>query len=222
MRRLIGAALAVATALLVVAAPPASAGGPTSVLIVNYDGARASGALTGSTTYDALQRALDAMNPPTGDTAAPVGLDENRHIRLVWMIHDVTPWRIDSVTMNGSDIWVNTVMDPTEGVSAGRPGTWHRPKDAALLRSTLTLLGVIGAAKPGAADTGSSPAPAGPVSQPVQRISATDAPNESGAGSWWVTLVAVVLALALGSVLGLLVGPTVRRSLSRSGRTRAG
>lgn len=221
MRRLIGAALAVVTALLVLVAPPASAGGPTSVLIVNYDGARASGALTGSTMYDALQRALDAMNPPTGDTAAPAGLDENRHIRLVWMIHDVTPWRIDSVTVNGSDIWVNTILDPTDGVSAGRPGTWHRPKDAALLLSTLTSLGVIGAAKPGAADTGSLPAPAGPVSRSGEPISATDAPNEPRAASW-VTLLAVVLALALGSVLGSLVGPTVRRSLSRSRRTNAG
>ena len=60
------ASAALAGALLVVVAPSASAGGPTSVLVVNYDGQRAAGALTGSPDYTALETALDALRDAGG------------------------------------------------------------------------------------------------------------------------------------------------------------
>ena len=114
MRRLAALATALATplamALLVLAAPPASAGGPTSVLVVNYDGSRAAGALTGSTAYADLEKALDVYTPPTGDRTSPASFMATQ-IRLTWMIHDVTPWRVDAVINEGDDVWVVKAKD---------------------------------------------------------------------------------------------------------------
>ena len=88
MRRLAPlAAAVVATALLVTVAPPAAAGGPTSVLAVDYSGSRAAGALTGSTAYANLEKALDAYNTPTGD-AMPAASFMDSQVRLTWLIHD--------------------------------------------------------------------------------------------------------------------------------------
>jgi hypothetical protein len=207
MRRLVALAAALAAALLVVAAPPASAGGPTSVLVVNHDGARAAGALTGSAAYANLEKALDVYTPPTGERTSAASFMATP-IRLTWMIHDVTPWRVDAVIMDGYDVWVETTMDSGTGTSLfDSPSVRHRPKDTALLLSTLTSLGVLG---------GQSPAsPAGPEASPPPAVpggsGSTSGATSSGAGlsggattgvPWWATAAATVLALGLGIVLG--------------------
>ena len=216
MRRLIALVAALAAALLVLTAPPASAGGPTSVLIVNYEGSRAAGALTGSAAYDNLSRALDAMNPPQGEATSP-GAFMDAQIRLTWMIHDVTPWRIDALALDGDEVWVTTTMSPNGGGTAEPTATRHRPKDAALLIDTLASLGVIdsatpgalqgsaGAATPGASEPGqvaaepTQSAVAGELTQPAAGPAATEVPLSA-------LLVATTLALVLGAAGGRLAG----------------
>jgi hypothetical protein len=219
MRRLAALAAALAAALLVLSAPPASAGGPTSVLVVNYEGARAAGALTGSTAYADLEKALDPYTPPTGERTSPASFMATQ-VRLTWMIHDVTPWRVDAVIIDGDDVWVETAMDSGTGDGLFNvPSVRHRPRDPALLMSTLGALGVLGEKPAGSArPEASAPAPA-PDAAAADTVSAarttgaaTGAPTATGspvtaAVPWWGTTAAAVLALGLGLVLGRRVRP---------------
>ena len=218
MRRLPLLVAAVAVALLVVAAQPASAGGPTSVLVVDYDGSRAAGALTGSPAYADLEKALDAYNTPTGD-AMPAASFMDSRVRLTWLVHDVTPWRVDAVIIDGDDVWVETSMNLADGKDLFQaPAVLHRPKDTALLLATLTSLGVYG-------DTRSSPtSTSSPTPRPVApaRVAAvipgTAVGATPGALLWSVTTAAAVLALGLALGLGVALG---RRSRAGSGAESA-
>lgn len=204
MRRLAtlaSALIAPLTAIAVVtAAAPAVAGGPTSVLVVNYSGARAAAALTGSEAYAALERALDPYQQPTGETLPDAAFME-AEIRLTWMVHDVTPWRIDAVVVQGKDVWVETTMNLGTGADLFEsPTVRHRPKDAALLMATLTSLGVLGvspeATPAPVADTvaGHEPGtPGGSVSS-----NGSNGSNGSDGVPWWALVMTAVLALGLG------------------------
>lgn len=202
-------ATALAMALLVLAAPPASAGGPTSVLVVNYEGSRAAGALTGSAAYANLEKALDPYTPPTGAKTSPASF-MGTQIRLTWMIHDVNPWRIDAVVLDGNDVWVETAMDSGSGAGLfDVPSVRHRPRDRALLLSTLRALGVLGdqpadAARPEASAPQAAPADTGSAAPTTGE--AAGAPATAGI-PWWGTSAAAALALGLGLVLGRRVRP---------------
>ena len=213
MRRLAALVAAVAATLLVLVAPPASAGGPTSVLVVNYDGARASAALTGSAEYAALERALDPYVTPTGDALAQASF-MNTRLRLTWMIHDVTPWRVDAISIDGTDVWIETTMSLADGTSLFEaPTIRHRAKDAALLLNTLGELGVLGDPKPvagaaphaAASGTAGAPPAAAPAATASTGGQGTSGP--SGGLPWWATTATAVLALGLGVVLGRRVRP---------------
>ena len=200
------ASAALAGALLVVVAPSASAGGPTSVLVVNYDGQRAAGALTGSPDYAALETALDAYATPVGDRTAPTSF-MGTQLRLTWMIHDVTPWRVDAISITGDDVWVETVTDTSGSANLfDTAGVRHRPKDAALLLSTLEDLGVIGdqSASPSGLSARAAGGTAAPGALPASAGTTTAAPQTDVPTSlpWWATVAAMVLALGLGVVLG--------------------
>lgn len=205
---------ALAVGLLILGATPAAAGGPTSVLVVNYDGSRAAAALTGSRDYEDLARSLDALSlePPQGETAAPADF-MGTEIRLSWLIHDVTPWRLDALRLDGDQIWVNTVVS-WEGDLFDHPGVWHRPADEALLRATLTAMGILGPTPStngsltprdlAAAPTGdASPALPVPGDSPTRGADpAGSAPGAGAAGS----ARASAWALAATGLVGLLLG----------------
>ena len=210
MRRLValGATLtALAAAVLVVAAPPASAGGPTSVLVVNYDGSRAAGALTGSAAYADLEKALDPYTPPSGERTAPSSF-MGTQIRLTWMIHDVSPWRVDAVTLDGKDVWVETIVDTGAGVLApDTPAVRHRPKDSALLLATLRSLGVLGDRQPAASSrTEDSTQAVAPPAARSSDSSGTQAGPASTGVPWWASGSAALLALGLGVGVGIGLG----------------
>ncbi|HET7800588.1 MAG TPA: hypothetical protein VFL38_09215 [Humibacillus xanthopallidus] len=213
---------------LVTTAAPAAAGGPTSVLVVNYSGARAAAALTGSEAYAALERALEPYQQPTGETLPEAAFMESP-VRLTWMIHDVTPWRIDAVVVQGKDVWVQTTMNLGTGVDLFEsPTVRHRPKDATLLVATLTSLGVLGESTPAPGAAGRSPVGAGasadtPTAAPVAApgLASVAPPGSVGPESpagvpWWVLVTTVALALGLGVAGGRRVHDRgVRRSAAR-------
>lgn len=131
-------------AALVVALPQAAAlaGGPTSVILVNHEGARAAAAVTGSPAYDALARSLDAFNPPTGTENGPAQFMD-QPIRLTWLIHDVTAWRVDGIAIRPDGVWVSTAMTVDGSTLFDQPAVWHQPADPDLLLTTLTTLGIL-------------------------------------------------------------------------------
>lgn len=219
MRRLIVLVITFAAGLLVLAAPPASAGGPTSVLIVNHDGFRAAGALTGSRAYEDLSRALDTMNPPVGEATPPGGfMDAN--IRLTWMIHDVTPWRIDAVTIDGDEVWVSTTMTP-EGGGGDQGGTRHKAKDADLLIATLGALGILGDTSrstpsasnppPAAAGTPAAGYPDAPSATTLTGPTSAVSLSRTTPAEWSMGIAGVLIALVGGLLLGRRTAPDLPR-----------
>ena len=67
----------------------------------------------------------------------------NQWIRLTWMIHDVSVWRIDGIYITRSDgIWVNTLIDQGAAISAISPAAGTVPSNDAALLAALKSSGI--------------------------------------------------------------------------------
>jgi hypothetical protein len=142
---------------------------------------------------------LDIENPPDGEPRSGDSFMAGS-IRLTWMIHDVQPWRVDALTIEGSDVWVSTLlMQGGESLFSGAESppraVWHRPANTALLLTALTDLGVLGGdvVEPPASTTGSTASVTG-SSAPPEQVSTGVPPAALG------------LTAALSLVLGALAG----------------
>jgi hypothetical protein len=203
MRRFIVLVIAGLAGLVLLPATPANAGGPTSVLVVDNQGRHAAGAMMGGSAYDSLARALDIENPPIGQPRSGDSFMAGS-IRLTWMIHDVQPWRVDALTIEGSDVWVSTLLmqggeslfsaaeSPTQAV-------WHRPANTALLLTALKDLGVLGG------DAVESPASKSGSTAPVTGSAVGPEPASTG-----VPAAALAVSAGLSLALGALVGRSWR------------
>lgn len=206
MRRILSVVIALAAALFVLNVPSAVAGGPTSVLLANYATGHSAAALNGSSAYADLQTLLGDENPPAKSSAPPtVVKNSDATVRLVWLIHDVTPWRIDNVHVDGSAVWVETYFDTSGTDPYAATPVWHQPARGADLTKVLTTLGVVGAGtSAGGAGASGIGALAPEVTDPtVAEPSATGAP-------WWLAATLGALGLGLGAILGARVTPRLR------------
>jgi hypothetical protein len=179
------------------AAQSASAGGPTSVLLANPQTGRVAALYHTDNAYDRLADAVGAFQSETGSTDKPAVVpdDPSGEIRLTWLIHDMSIWRIDRVHTTTEDgIWVQTVVRTDGGGDVfDLPGTWHRPVDAEALTAAVRDAGLE---KTSAADDSNSSSASSATSSPAAVTNAATA----GAASPSVGLVAAV------GVVGLLVG----------------
>ncbi len=127
----------------------AHAGGPTSVLISSPTVHRAAGLYCTETRYEELARAVGGeVDQPSSSLSQPasVDLDDEMVVRLTWMIHDVSVWRIDGIYITQSDgIWISTLIDQGSGNGnlRDRPGRWHRPQNDAALLAVLRSVGIL-------------------------------------------------------------------------------
>ena len=185
----------------------AHAGGPTSVLISSPTVHRAAGLYYTETRYEELAQAVGGgVDQPSSSLSQPasVDLDDEMVVRLTWMIHDVSVWRIDGIYITQSDgIWISTLIDQGSGNGnlRDRPGRWHRPQNDAALLAVLKSAGILtsNAAPKGDSSPQASPAAATAVA------AGNPNPPQTPAGT-----VAVVAALA-GLVLGA-AGLMLRRA----------
>lgn len=203
MRRILSVVIALAAALFVVAIPSAVAGGPTSVLLANYETGRAAAVLNGSAAYAELQSILGGERPPTAATGLRgVSGAEGPTVRMVWLIHDVTPWRIDNVYVQGKDVWVESYLDAGGSDPYAAAPIWHQPTRGADLTTVLTTLGVVGAG------TSAGRAGASGLAAVTQETAdpAVAEPATTGA-PWWLAATLGALGLALGAVLGRRLTP---------------
>jgi hypothetical protein len=161
MIRRVTAVLAVITAVFLVVVPPASAGGPTSVLIASPGKSRAAALYTTQSDYQDLDSYI-GQYPRESDKDAPESLrggPGTSAINVTWLIHDVHIWRVDRVYFDiPGGPWVESHMSTT-GASPdlGQRGVVHRassPKqlsalvDRLLADQATTLPGVVPAAAP--------------------------------------------------------------------------
>jgi hypothetical protein len=121
---------------------PAAAGGPTSVLLSVPGEGRTASLYYTDPEYDALARAVGAMSErgvDEVDGSHQVGTP----VTLTWLIHDVTPWRVDQVYVDGGEVWISTQESPGGGPLAEEPAVWHQgtPALARLLDRVLPAQG---------------------------------------------------------------------------------
>ncbi|MFI1442174.1 hypothetical protein [Streptomyces fructofermentans] len=210
-------ALVIALGLVVLGAPAASAGGPTSVLVVSPESAESAALYYSDAEYGALEQLLGT--PGAGRQENPPGLPvgSGRQINVTWLAHDVSPWRVDRVypaTSGSKDVWIHTTTDLPESMN----GRWHRAGQPAALRALLKKLGVLGAPsgagagairpEPAATADGASAAPASEGSGPsgAETAAAPGIAADGGTGWWWA-----IPGLLSGAALALTLRPFVVR-----------
>jgi hypothetical protein len=123
----------------------ASAGGPTSALLVSPGEEYATGLYHSDPEYGLLGELLG--EPPTGGTATEAGTGAAEtaanYVTITWLIHDVTVWRIDRVFLPAEGeplIVTQEVLDSAGNAATARH---HRSPDPAALISLLQKLGLI-------------------------------------------------------------------------------
>ena len=135
----------------------AYAGGPTSVLLVNTDRARVHALYLTDAAYDRLAAAVGDAD---GASTPPPGVAEGVKdvVKLTWLIHDVTVWRLDRVMLTRNDgIWIKTALKLPEDDDTAR---WHRAHDDQALTALLSAAGLLGkqAQPPGDSPASTTPA----------------------------------------------------------------
>lgn len=143
------AALAVLTITLtsLVVAGPASAGGPTSVLLVVPGTGQTASLYTGDADYEALAASVGAFEASgVAGTVDPSGTshEHGTGVTLTWLIHDVEVWRVDRVYV-GADggPWISTQsVAGGSGTIWDSPVVWHTAARGKELAALLDRLGV--------------------------------------------------------------------------------
>ncbi|MFI7411257.1 hypothetical protein ACIBU0_21590 [Streptomyces sp. NPDC049627] len=212
-------ALAAALALLVWGAVPASAGGPTSVLLVSPESTETASLYYSDKEYGKLERLLGTPGTGTRDKPPEAGLLAARQINVTWMVHDVTPWRLDRVfpVDDGQAVWIHTAAN----LETTTNGTWHRADHPAQLRALLKKLGLMGKATgegssaifpPAWEVYGADDGAKGSAEAAAKAPAATEASRAQSSGpgdgsEWWWS----VPGAAAGAVLALVLRPFIAR-----------
>ncbi|QDQ13306.1 hypothetical protein [Streptomyces spectabilis] len=144
IRRSTARRLTTTGALLVMAlflgTPDASAGGPTSVIVTSPESAETASLYYADEEYDRLETLLGRNTEGTREHPPGLEVGTGRQINVTWLIHDVSPWRVDRVYPDGKGpVWIHTSTD-LESLS----GTWHKADRPGALRALLTSLHVLG------------------------------------------------------------------------------
>ncbi|MGW1390918.1 hypothetical protein ACWD6Q_04530 [Streptomyces nigra] len=215
----VGALLAGCALLLWGLAPVASAGGPTSVLLSAPGSQRTAALYYSDREYVALEKLLGTPARGSREQPPDESLMAADQINVTWMVHDVTPWRIDRVhrMARGKDVWIRRTTD----VERQTHGSWYRAARPGELRALLDELDLTGGptSTPGAyeepAETGDAAAEAaseaaasGAAASGASASPAARASSGPGAGTgwWWAVPGAVA-----GAVLALGLRPVVAR-----------
>ncbi|HEX5087141.1 MAG TPA: hypothetical protein VFV89_04980 [Nocardioides sp.] len=193
--------------VLVLLAPagPATAGGPTSVLLSVPGEGRTASLYYTDASYDELAHlvGVDGGSGTTDDAGR--SHEAGTGVNVTWLIHDVMPWRVDRIYLQGEGApWIATqvVEGDTDSVWDS-PVVWHQPEDGKALTRLLNSLGV---GQPGAA-AGSltSAEPGGIVPPSVEPAAAGTTPaddtSDTPAGHgvrWGLGGLAVGVLLAAG------------------------
>lgn len=198
----LASAFAAAFAVVLLGAPSATAGGPTSVLVVSPESAQSTALYYSDEEYGELMRLLG--EPSSGSREQPPGLgvgSGGRQLNVTWLVHDVTPWRVDRVypdTPRSKEVWIHTATDVPQLMN----GHWHKAEQPARLRALFKKLGVMG--KPsGESGSGIVPAPwqtpedaAAAPTPTEQPRAATASATDHGTDWWWA-----IPGAAAGAVL---------------------
>jgi len=200
MRRLVlllGVLLALCAAVFL--APAASAGGPTSVLLV-WDDGRSASLTYADPAYEQLMTAIGVEpGTPTAPAQPPAGEPTGGSVTVTWLLHDVQVWRVDEVfpAAPGGPVVGTRLVDL--GAGGGYPELFARTPSlhgSADPGALVALLDELGGNRTAVAAVSPVPVadPAGPVRDEVT-------PAEPADGRlWWGIAGVLVGALAVTAV----------------------
>lgn len=202
VRRLL--AVGLPAVFLCTAVPEASAGGPTSVVVVNPATEETGSLYTSEDDYRQLQGALEpAKNGATRDLGR--GGPGTSAINVTWLIHDVTVWRVDRVIVKDDQVWVQTtdaLGSDSDDLWQGAGKAWHQPRNPRVVLAVFDRLRVLDSS----ADAQLTTHDDAMVAEPTDNA-------RIGANWWWA-----LPGLALGVGLGALGWPRVGGWLSNRER----
>ena len=190
---------------------PAAAGGPTSALLSVPGEGKTTSLYYTDPEYDALA-GLVGIESDTGTGQADqsgqvdrTGVDHANGpgVTVTWLIHDVTPWRVDHIYPEGDGApWIATQLTGDSGPTWDSPVVWHQPESGAELMALLDELGLADAAREADGFSGVAGAAVAPPAEPAADQPARAEPSGI-AGTWWALggLVVGVLATMLGTRL---------------------
>ncbi|MFF6782062.1 hypothetical protein [Streptomyces sp. NPDC012510] len=222
--------LLTAFALLLLGAPPSAAGGPTSVLLASPTAQRTASLYGTQEDYGRLEKLLvpaggelDGSREKTPEWGQEDIWGERivDMVSVTWMIHDVTPWRLDRVYTappDTRDIWIHTMVSTgEEPLGTAGAGVWHKAKQPERLRELLSDLNVLGTAprdlKGSAPLSGDSPAEvrAGTDGTTADARATASTPGLAGRAQWAISALALGLLLGSGGAVLLLRRAAARR-----------
>lgn len=111
--------LGAAGVLSVVAAGPAAAGGPTSVLLASPYSDSATALYYTDNDYAELASLLGGQDLPGSPAQAPAYAAGAPYVTVTWLTHDVMVWRLDRIFLIGDDVWV--VARTSTSISSSEP-----------------------------------------------------------------------------------------------------
>ncbi|MGW2122458.1 hypothetical protein [Streptomyces sp. SM1] len=200
---------------MTVGASPAAAGGPTSVLVVSPESQETASLYYSDADYTRLRRSLGPVGAGTRERPPEADSASARLINVTWMVHDVTPWRVDRIFLGDADedVWIHTASQ----LHTSSNGVWHRAEDPMGLHKLLYGLGVKGERTGPGSTSGMYPAPwesaqADPATGEgaVAATSETRAVPADSTDWWWAVPGAVA-----GAALALLLRPYGTRLIHR-------
>jgi hypothetical protein len=149
--------------VLVMLAPPgpAYAGGPTSVLLSVPGEGRTASLYYTEDAYEELADLVGAYDGTGTVDESGRSHETGTGVTLTWLIHDVTPWRVDRVYLQGDGApWIASQVVEGDALSVwDSPVVWHQPANGTELTQLLNSLGV--------GQTGKAAEPASPVEPAV-------------------------------------------------------
>lgn len=156
----------------------ASAGGPTSALLsVPGEGKTASLYYT-DRDYDRLAGLVGIEGSGGFGTVDKSGLSHANGpgVTVTWLIHDVMPWRVDHIYLEGKDApWIATQLLGEVASTSDSSVVWHQPGSGAELAALLDKLGVGKASRDAGDFNGVAGDPVPPPSEPAAREQAVRA-----------------------------------------------
>ena len=186
----LAALLAVVTAALtavgVAVASPSSAGGPTSVLLVNPATGRVAALYATDPRYQRLADLVGAFDAAPAPSPRPrasgggYGVVDAGGVNVTWLVHDVQVWRVDRIHVDAAGhVGIETQQDISGGSIWDVQPVAHEPSNP---RDLVALLDGLGLGAPAASAVISAPVPAAPVVTAPVPSAASAAHDTTAAG----------------------------------------
>ncbi|QNE22411.1 hypothetical protein F1D05_36585 [Kribbella qitaiheensis] len=174
---------------------PASAGGPTSVLLSAPPRVVAFG--YEDTLYNQLLKFVGEPLPAKGDAESH---QAGQFVRATWLIHDMSVWRLDIIYPDApGGPWIATTVSTDGSGRLSDTPVWHRADEPAALAKLLGSLNLMGQSDGG--PTG-IPDMSQPTPTPQQAPVVQTVESDAGALSGWRWMIP---GIALGAVATFLV-----------------